>query len=165
MTRAFVALGANLGDRQATIESAVRDLAQIGPVIAVSSIYETDPWGFVDQPAFLNAVAEIDTELPAESVLEFLHEVEGRHGRVRSFANAPRTLDLDLLLYGDSFLKSEHLTVPHPRFRERAFVLVPLAEVAANVVVPGLGATVSDLLDRIEDRSGVRWFAGPVATQ
>jgi 2-amino-4-hydroxy-6-hydroxymethyldihydropteridine diphosphokinase len=159
VTRAYIALGANLGDRRATLESAMNELSQIGTIVARSSIYETDPWGFDDQPPYLNAVAAIETEFSAGELLDALLAIEKRHGRIRTFQNAPRTLDLDLLLFGDQQLQTARLTVPHPRLHERAFVLVPLNDVAANVDVPGQDATVSELLDRLGVITGVRLFA------
>lgn len=122
-------------------------------VVARSSLYRTAPVGYADQPAFVNAVAQVDTALSPKSLLRALLDLERRHGRRRSVPNAPRTLDLDLLLYGDRVLLDAELTLPHPRMHERAFVLAPLAEIAADEVVPGRGR-VAELLDRV-DRSGV----------
>ncbi|MBV8258864.1 MAG: 2-amino-4-hydroxy-6-hydroxymethyldihydropteridine diphosphokinase [Actinobacteria bacterium] len=141
--RAFVGLGSNLGDREATIRAAVAALGDEAgvEVVAVSTLRETDPVGYVDQPPFLNGVAELETELPARDLLERLLAVERRFGRVREGipAQGPRTLDLDLLLYGDDELDEPGLTVPHPRLHERRFVLEPLAELAPGLVVPGRG--------------------------
>ncbi len=141
--RAFVGLGSNLGDREATLRGAVAALAaEPGiEVVALSTLRETDPVGFTDQPRFLNGVAELDTELPARELLERLLAVEHRFGRVREAVppQGPRTLDLDLLLYGDERIDEPGLTVPHPRLQERRFVLEPLAELAPGLVVPGLG--------------------------
>lgn len=122
-------------------------------VVARSSLYRTAPVGYADQPAFVNAVAQVDTALQPKALLRALLDLEQLHGRRRSVPNAPRTLDLDLLLYGDSVIADAELTLPHPRMHERAFVLAPLAEIAANEVVPGRGR-VAELLDRV-DRSGV----------
>jgi len=141
--RVFVGLGSNLGDREATIRAAVAALGDEAgvEVVAVSTLRETDPVGYVDQPPFLNGVAELETELPARDLLERLLAVERRFGRVREGipAQGPRTLDLDLLLYGDDELDEPGLTVPHPRLHERRFVLEPLAELAPGLVVPGRG--------------------------
>ena len=141
--RAFVGLGSNLGDREATIRAAVAALGDEAgvEVVAVSTLRETDPVGYVDQPPFLNGVAELETELPARDLLERLLAVERRFGRVREGipAQGPRTLDLDLLLYGDDEFDEPGLTVPHPRLHERRFVLEPLAELAPGLVVPGRG--------------------------
>ena len=165
MTTTYVALGANLGDRLETIRSAIGDLAGLGRIVAVSSIYETDPVGYADQPPYLNAVAALETRLDAARLLDALQVIEQHHGRVRTFPNAPRTLDLDLLLFGDDVRATELLTIPHPRLHERAFVLVPLNEIAPNVSVPGLDATVSGLLSRLGPISGVHRFAPPVAAR
>lgn len=152
MTRAYVALGSNLGDREATIRDAVAVLgAEPGiDLVAVSSLLDTEPVGVVDQPPFLNGVAVVDTDLPAAELLATLLAVERRFGRLRQGVprNGPRTLDLDLLLYGDAEIDEPGLTVPHPRLHERRFVLGPLAEVAPGLEVPGKG-TVQTLLSRL----------------
>lgn len=158
MSTAYIALGANLGDRVATIESALRGLGDFGCITNVSALYETDPVGFDDQPRYLNAVAEIETELSPDALLDALLRVEAEHGRVRTFANAPRTLDLDLLLYDDQRRSSPRLTLPHPRMHERAFVLVPLAEIAPDVRVPGLESRASDLLAQLGEVLGIERY-------
>jgi len=143
VTRAYVALGSNLGDREATLRGAVAALAaEPGiDVVAVSTLVDTAPVGFVDQPRFLNGVAALDTELPAAGLLGVLLAVERRFGRRRDGvpSQGPRTLDLDLLLYGDAEIDEPGLRVPHPRLHEREFVLGPLAEVAPGLEVPGKG--------------------------
>lgn len=143
MPRAYVALGSNLGDREATIRSALEALAREPgiEVVTVSTLIDTDPVGVLDQPRFLNGVAALDTELPARDLLEVLLEVERRFGRQREGAvpQGPRTLDLDLLMYGEAEIDEPGLAVPHPRLHERAFVLGPLAEVAPGLEVPGKG--------------------------
>jgi 2-amino-4-hydroxy-6-hydroxymethyldihydropteridine diphosphokinase len=142
--RAYVGLGSNLGDRAGLLGSA---LARLAPR-RVSRMFETEPWGRPDQPAFLNAVAEVDTELPARDFLDFLHEIERGHGRVRGPDRwGPRSLDLDLLLYGDQRIHTGDLLVPHPRLAERRFVLAGLAELCPDRPVPGLGRTVRELLE------------------
>lgn len=157
MTRAFVALGANLGDRLATLRAAVGELAALGDVTAVSTVYETEPVGFAEQPAYLNAVAALETSVPALDLLRALLAIERRQGRERSFANAPRTLDLDLLMYGDEELATPVLTLPHPRMHERAFVLVPLNEIAPDIVLQRTGTTPAMALEAIRCE-GVRPF-------
>lgn len=139
--RAFVALGANLGDAAATVRAAMDAIDRLPGtrVVARSSLYRTAPVGHVDQPAFVNAVVAVDTTLAPEPLLDALLAIETEHGRVRSFANAPRTLDLDLLLFDDATITTPRLVVPHPRMHERAFVLVPLAEIAPACVLPGRG--------------------------
>ena len=141
MTASFVGLGANLGEPQRQVREAFRELDAIPHtrVVRASSLYRSQPLGYAEQPEFVNAVAQIETGLPAERLLAELHQIEARHGRSRSFANAPRTLDLDLLLYGELVLDLPHLKIPHPRMHERAFVLLPLVEIAPHAEVPGRG--------------------------
>lgn len=134
--RAYVGLGANLGDRERTIRLA----AAMIEAVRLSSIIETEPWGFEEQPLFLNAVAEVDTELAPSALLERLLEVERELGRERTGPRfGPRAIDLDLLLYADLTVDEPGLTVPHPRLHERLFVLRPLAELAPGLHVPGRG--------------------------
>ena len=142
MTRAYVGLGANLGDRERTLREAVDALAGEAGIelVAVSTLRETEPVGVGDQPRFLNGVAELETSLAARALLDRLLAVEQRFGRVRvPGEHGPRTLDLDLLLYGDEAIDEPGLTVPHPRLHERRFVLEPLAELASGLVVPRRG--------------------------
>jgi len=142
VTRAYVGLGANLGDREAAIRAAAEQLG----ARRVSAIVETEPWGYTDQPRFLNAVAEVETSLEPRAFLERLLEIERSLGRTRDGPRwGPRTIDLDLLVHGDAVVNEPGLTVPHPRLHERAFVLEPLAELAPSLNVPGKG-TVSVLL-------------------
>ncbi|HEX5247142.1 MAG TPA: 2-amino-4-hydroxy-6-hydroxymethyldihydropteridine diphosphokinase [Gaiellaceae bacterium] len=152
MARAYIGLGSNLGDREATIRAALEALeAEPGTgVAAVSGLIDTEPVGVVDQPRFLNGVAALDTELSARDLLAVLLEVEQRFGRRRdaSLPQGPRTLDLDLLLYGHEEIDEPGLRVPHPRLHERAFVLGPLAELAPGLEVPGKGP-VQTLLARL----------------
>ena len=133
VTRAYVGLGSNLGDREETLLAAVEALrAEPGvEVVALSGLIETEPVGVLDQPRFVNGVVALDTTLPARALLELLLDVERRYGRTREGvpAQGPRTLDLDLLLYGDAEIDEPGLQVPHPRMHERPFVLAPLAEV------------------------------------
>ena len=148
MTRAYVGLGANIGDRERTLREAVDALgAEEGiEVAAVSTLRETDPVGAGVQPRFLNGVAALETSLGARELLDRLLAVEQRFGRVRvPGEHGPRTLDLDLLLYGDETIDEPGLAVPHPRMHERRFVLEPLAELAPGLVVSGRG-TVESLL-------------------
>ena len=140
---AFIGLGANLGDRARQIDAACLDIAALPmtTLVARSALYASAP---LDAPGgeYLNAVARVRSALAPLELLRALQAIETRHGRVRPFAGAPRTLDLDLLLYGDLVLASDELTLPHPRLHERAFVLVPLAEIAPGLVVPGRGRVV-----------------------
>ena len=146
MTVAYVGLGANLGDREATIRAAV---AQLPGVVAVSPLRETDPVGVTDQPQFLNGVAALETELAPRELLDVLLAIERRLGRERRERWGPRTIDLDLLLYGDEVIDEDGLKIPHPRLHERRFVLEPLADLAPQLVVPGLGG-VEDLLAELD---------------
>jgi 2-amino-4-hydroxy-6-hydroxymethyldihydropteridine diphosphokinase len=142
VTRAYVGLGANLGDRERTLRAAVDALsAEEGiEVVAVSTLRETEPVGVGEQPVFLNGAAELETTLTAHKLLDLLLEIEQRFGRVRvPGEHGPRTLDLDLLLYGDEEIEEPGLSVPHPRLHERRFVLQPLAELAPGLVIPGRG--------------------------
>jgi 2-amino-4-hydroxy-6-hydroxymethyldihydropteridine diphosphokinase len=146
VTRAYVGLGANLGEREATIRAACEALsAEAGiEVVAVSTLRETEPVGVGEQPLFLNGVAALDTTLEPGALLDRLLAVEERFGRVRvAGEHGPRTLDLDLLLYGNEQIEEPGLTVPHPRLHERRFVLEPLAELNPGLVVPGRGAVGS----------------------
>ena len=147
MTLAYVGLGANLGDRERTI----RDAAAMIGAARVSSLRETEPWGYAEQPSFLNAAAEVETELVAREFLDRLLDVERRLGRERGAGPrfGPRTIDLDLLLYGDETIDEPGLTVPHPRLHERRFALEPLAELDPRLVVPGRGA-VAELLAALD---------------
>ncbi len=157
MIRAYVALGANLGDATATVSAAAAALAGIPEIrlVAISSLYQTAPVGLKHQPDFINAVAAVDTALTAELLLETLFALEARFGRSRSVPNAPRSLDLDLLLYGETRLDEPRLTLPHPRMHQRAFVLAPLAEIAPECLIPGRGS-VRVLLEACRDQRLVR---------
>jgi 2-amino-4-hydroxy-6-hydroxymethyldihydropteridine diphosphokinase len=142
VTLAYVGLGANLGDR----EQAVRRAAALIGAVRLSTIRETEPWGLAGQPRFLNAVAELETSLDARALLELLLDVERRLGRERTGPQwGPRTIDLDLLLYGDEQIDEPGLTVPHPRLDQRLFVLEPLAELDSSLKIPGIGTVEAAL--------------------
>lgn len=149
---AAIGLGANLpspaGPPEQTLAAAIRDLAAAGPVLARSSFYRTEPVGFADQPAFVNAAVTFQTALPPDALLDFLLATERRYGRDRSrdLPNHPRTLDLDLLLIDDLVLNSPRLTLPHPSLAQRRFVLAPLAEIAPNLRHPILEKSMAELL-------------------
>jgi 2-amino-4-hydroxy-6-hydroxymethyldihydropteridine diphosphokinase len=149
VTRAAVALGANLGDRAAHLQFALDRLSSLLSGLRASPFIETEPVGYRQQPPFLNAAAAGLTDLDARTLLEALLAIERERGRERPFAGAPRTLDLDLVLYGDLVIEQPGLVVPHPRFRERRFVLEPLAEVAGDMVDPVTGETVRELLEKL----------------
>jgi 2-amino-4-hydroxy-6-hydroxymethyldihydropteridine diphosphokinase len=133
LVRCFVALGANLGQAQTQVEQAAQSVASLGCNALLSSLYVSPPWQ-ADGPDYVNAVLRVDTHLAAPDLLQALQAIEQRAGRVRSYTNAPRTLDVDLLLYGHGRIDSPHLTVPHPRMWERAFVVLPLRDVAPELV-------------------------------
>jgi 2-amino-4-hydroxy-6-hydroxymethyldihydropteridine diphosphokinase len=152
VTLAYIGIGSNLEDPQAQVERAFDELARLPRtrLSARSSLYRSAPMGYAAQPDFINAVAEVDTELAAHELLAELQSIEARHGRRRSFANAPRTLDLDLLLYGDARIDEPQLVVPHPRMHERAFVLRPLVEIAPHATIPGRGTAAACLAKRAD---------------
>lgn len=144
---AFIGLGSNLEEPCSQLRRAFDDLAGLPDtkLIAHSSLYRSAPMGFAEQPDFVNAVARIETTLTPQALLQALLQIEHRHGRERTFRNAPRTLDLDVLLYGDVQLHEHGLTIPHPQMHLRAFVLKPLLEVAPDVVIPGIGYAGAEL--------------------
>jgi 2-amino-4-hydroxy-6-hydroxymethyldihydropteridine diphosphokinase len=150
---AYIALGSNLSDPLAHIGQAWTDLAKLphSRLADCSSLYRSKPVGFTEQPDFINAAAAIVTRLSPRALLSALLRIEARHGRNRTFKNAPRSLDLDLLLYDDLVLHEPGLTLPHPRMTERAFVLAPLLEIAADLTIPGHGR-VADCLARLDPR-------------
>ena len=144
MTRAYVGLGANVGDRKATIEAAV---AALPGVVAVSALRETEPVGVVDQPPFLNGAAALETQLSARELLDALLAVERELGRERGERWGPRTIDLDLLLFGGETIDEPGLTVPHPRLHERRFALEPLVDLDPELAIPGRGRLVELLAE------------------
>ncbi|HZM48076.1 MAG TPA: 2-amino-4-hydroxy-6-hydroxymethyldihydropteridine diphosphokinase [Burkholderiales bacterium] len=154
---AFVALGSNLDDPVAQIRSGLSSVAALPQtrLARTSSLYRNPPVGFLDQPEFVNAVAMIETALAPHELLERLLGIERAHGRARTVPNGPRTLDLDLALYGDRTIREPDLIVPHPRLAERAFVLVPILEIAPDAVVPGVGR-VADLVKTVDTSGMVR---------
>jgi len=160
MPQAYIGLGANLGDPRSQILAAIAALARLpqSRLLLRSSLYRSAPVGYADQPDFVNAVAQIETALAPRAVLDALLDIEQALGRSRSFANAPRTLDLDLLLYGQLLISEPGLQVPHPRMHARAFVLAPLAEIAPDIDIPGHGAVgpllaacAGQAIERLED--------------
>jgi 2-amino-4-hydroxy-6-hydroxymethyldihydropteridine diphosphokinase len=159
MHTVFIALGGNLtslaGSPEATLAAAALRLQSIGRVLSRSSLYSTEPVGFSEQPRFLNAVVALETQLSPRALLSALLAIELEFGRDRSagIANGPRTLDLDILLYDDLILDEPDLQIPHPRLGERAFVLVPLAEIAPEAIEPHSKSTVAELLHRLGEES------------
>jgi 2-amino-4-hydroxy-6-hydroxymethyldihydropteridine diphosphokinase len=159
LVMAYIGLGSNLGDCTRNLQGAVERLSSVGNVTAVSSMFETKPWG-VDgyQPRYLNQAVALETTFdPLEIVTELL-AIEYSLGRAREEKNASRTLDLDLLLHGDSVVEASGVTVPHPRLHERAFVLVPLVQIAPELVHPVLKRTITELAEE-SDRSGISGLA------
>jgi 2-amino-4-hydroxy-6-hydroxymethyldihydropteridine diphosphokinase len=154
VTIAYIGLGSNLAEPETQVERALQELGSLprSRLVRRSSLYRSAPVGYAAQPDFVNAVAALDTELDAHGLLRELQALEAGHGRERSFANAPRTLDLDLLLFGDERIADSELVVPHPRMHERAFVLEPLVEVAPDAQIPGHGK-VQTLLARCADQN------------
>ncbi|MEX2160542.1 MAG: 2-amino-4-hydroxy-6-hydroxymethyldihydropteridine diphosphokinase [Anaerolineales bacterium] len=153
----YLGLGSNLGDRQAALDAALASLAPRVKTILRSPIYETAPWGFTDQPDFLNQVVQAETDLPPEELLALLKATEREMGRQTRIRNGPREIDIDILLYDDLVMDEAGLRLPHPNLQERVFVLAPLADIAPDLIIPGQGRTVSALLAPL-DQTGIRTF-------
>ena len=166
-TKAYLGLGSNMGDREASLNAAVTRLAgdPSTTILKSSSIYETAPWGFTDQPDFLNCVLEIETRLSPQALLVQAKEVEQEIGRQPSRQYGPRLIDVDILLYGSEtlHLADPDLQIPHPRMEQRAFVLIPLAELAGELTHPTLYRTISEIAGKIEGREGVRLWGPPLS--
>lgn len=154
----YLALGTNLGDRLANLRAALSAFAPDLLVRAGSPVYETEPWGYVEQGAFLNMAVEAETALMPLELLDRLKALEHALGRIPSFRNGPRLIDVDILFYDDLILDTPQLVIPHPRLHERAFVLIPLADLASSLMHPRLGHSVVQLLETV-DRRGVRLVA------
>lgn len=153
----YLAFGSNMGNRLANLKAAIINLTPQMAVKKKSSVYETPPWGYTDQAAFLNQVVQVTTYLKPEALLRHLKRLETALGRVPGFENGPRLIDIDILFFDDLIIDTSVIAVPHPRLHKRAFVLVPLAEIAPDFVHPVLRRTVSELLEDV-DRSGIVLF-------
>ena len=153
----YLALGTNLGDRMDNLRRAIAALSPSVKVTALSSVYETPPWGYADQPAFLNMALAAETDLEPLALIAFLKKLETDLGREKTFHNGPRLIDMDILFYDDLVFEQADLVIPHPRLHERAFVLVPLNDVAPDRMHPVLKRTVRDLLKDV-DTKGVNFY-------
>jgi 2-amino-4-hydroxy-6-hydroxymethyldihydropteridine diphosphokinase len=154
---AYIALGTNIGNRESYLHSALKAIEEKKiAIIGFSSIYETDPVGYEDQGRFLNMVIKVNTDLQPLDLLDVLQSIELESGRERKIRWGPRTLDLDILLFNQENIETERLIVPHPRMTERAFVLVPLAEIDQDIEIPAVTKPISLLLEELQDREGVR---------
>jgi 2-amino-4-hydroxy-6-hydroxymethyldihydropteridine diphosphokinase len=153
----YIALGTNLGDRLSNLRAAIESMQPEISVLAKSHVYETPPWGYEDQPAFLNMVVKAETGLEPESLLRYLKQLEVELGREQNFRWGPRLIDLDILFYDDLVIDTPPLVIPHPRLHERAFVLVPLMDVAPELVHPVFQKSISALLTEV-DTQGILLF-------
>jgi 2-amino-4-hydroxy-6-hydroxymethyldihydropteridine diphosphokinase len=153
----FLSLGSNLGDKKANMERALHLLPPQVEVTSLSSTYETEPWGFLDQPTFLNQVLEGETNLSPLELLKHVKDIEKKIGRKPGRRFGPRLVDIDILLYGGQRINEVGLTIPHKRMKERAFVLIPLNEIAPKLIIPGLSLTINELVSEI-DPTGVKLF-------
>ena len=152
--RIFLSLGSNLGDRESNLEKALSSLSPHVNVVNQSSIYETEPWGFLDQPNFLNQVLEGETNLSPLELIDYVKGIEKEIGRKPGRRFGPRLVDIDILFYGDQIISKDGLSIPHKRMTERAFVLIPLNEIAPDLLIPGSSQTIKDLVSGL-DPAGV----------
>lgn len=155
-SRVYLSLGSNVGDREENLREAQRRLGSVGRIIKISSLYETEPVEFTEQPWFLNCAVEVESGLSAHELLKRILEIEQEMGRRRTQPKGPRTIDIDILLSGNDVVEVEELTVPHPAMAERRFVLEPLAEIAAEVRHPVTGKTVREMLRELPEGQVVR---------
>jgi 2-amino-4-hydroxy-6-hydroxymethyldihydropteridine diphosphokinase len=152
----YLGLGSNLGERQANLARSLKLLSESVHIEQVSSLYETEPVGHTEQPSFLNAVCRAQTELGPLQLLSLIKGIEASLGRVPSFLNAPRPIDIDIILYDSLVMGTPELTIPHPRFKERAFVLIPLLEIAPDLRHPASGDRIRDMAAVVEGQDGVK---------
>lgn len=157
MVEAYIAFGSNIGDKEGNINRAFEVLKQKIKIIKTSSLYETKPMYIENQALFLNGAAKVDTELKPKELLDFLKNTEKKLGRKETKRNGPRIIDLDILFYGDQIINKDDLLVPHPKIQERAFVLVPLAEIQPNLIHPVYKKTIAELLSELKfDKSEIK---------
>jgi len=151
----YLSLGSNLGNRRANVKKALKLLGESLDIAGVSSVYDTEPVGVGKQPRFLNLMCRVNTDIGPMQLLSFVKGIESKMGRNLSLRDTPRIIDIDIIFHGDIIIESPELVIPHPRMRERAFVLVPFAEVAPEVVHPVTGERIGDLAAVVEGRDGV----------
>jgi len=156
----FISLGSNIEPRAEHLRRARQELGSQVEITRLSSIYETEPWGYSEQACFLNQVVECRVSLPAKDLLRLLKRIECNVGRKPTFRFGPREIDLDILLYGNEIIDAEDLTIPHPRIVERAFILVPLAELDAELQLPEIGLSVKEALAAIDSKGVQIWTGG-----
>ena len=159
-TRAFLGLGSNIGNRESYLDLAFKGLQKQSRILSIhsSSVYETSPWGLHTQPSFLNQVLEILTQYQPAALFDVIRKIERQSNRQRVTRWGPRTLDIDILLYGNLRMRDDKLVIPHPSISSRRFVLAPLAEIAPNLWMPGFRMTVIDLLDQCEDKGKIKIY-------
>ncbi len=159
MATTYIALGTNLGDRAGNLREALERLSKAVQIERQSAVYETEPWGVLDQPRFLNMVVAGETELTPSDLLHVLKQIEREMGRTAGPRYGPRVIDLDILFFDAEQIRTPELTIPHPRLAERRFVLVPLAEIAPDLVHPETGLAISRLLEKLPDDRSVKLYA------
>ena len=156
MSNVYLGLGSNMGDREANLTKAIALLSKKMRLLKQSSLYETAAWGYTEQADFLNQALQLETDLKPLPLLNFLKKTEVEIGRVENFRYGPRLIDIDILFYDDLIRNTKKLQIPHPRIAERAFVLVPLNEIAPDFMHPVLGKTIAEMLAEVPDKEGVR---------